>query len=107
MARGRTANDGRGRLGGRQKGTPNKKPNSQKEWIRQFLSDNREQIAEDWKKLSPKERWTMYEKLTQYVVPKVMATRVELSQMTDEQLDEVIAEITGGLNDEDTIEQGD
>lgn len=99
---GRKKGDGLGRFGGRQKGTPNKTPNSQKEWIRQFLSDNREQIAEDWKKLSPKERWTMYEKLTQYVVPKVMATRVELTQMTDDQLDEVIAEITGGLEDEDS-----
>lgn len=100
----RQKNDGKGRMGGRQKGTPNKKTNSQKEWIRQFLAENREVIAEDWKKLSPKERWTMYEKLTQYVVPKVMATRVELSQMTDEQLDEVIAEITGGLEDENPTE---
>lgn len=104
MPKGRQANDGRGRLGGRQKGTPNKTPNSQKEWIRQFLADNREQIAEDWKKLSPSERWKMYEKLTAYVVPKVMATKVELSQMSDEQLDEVIAEITGGLDDENTSE---
>lgn len=100
----RQKNDGKGRLGGRAKGTPNKKTNTQKEWIRQFLTENREQIAEDWKKLSPKDRWTMYEKLTQYVVPKVMATRVELSQMTDEQLDEVIAEITGGLEDENPTE---
>lgn len=99
----RQKNDGRGRMGGRQKGTPNK-GGTQKEWIRQFLTENQEQIAEDWKKLTPNERWKYYEKLTQYVVPKVMATRVELSQMTDEQLDEVIAEITGGLDDEDTTE---
>ena len=101
---GRKKGDGLGRFGGRQKGTPNKATNSQKEWIKQFLSENREQIAEDWKKLSPKDRWIMYEKLTQYVVPKVMATRVELSQMTDDQLDEVIAEITEGLDDENTTE---
>lgn len=96
----RQKNDGKGRMGGRQKGTPNKAGESQKEWIRRFLADNREQIAEDWKKLSPSERWKYYEKLTAYIVPKVMATRVELSQMTDDQLDEVIAEITGGLDNE-------
>lgn len=100
----RQKNDGKGRMGGRQKGTPNKASESQKEWIRKFLTENRKQIAKDWKELSPKDRWTMYEKLTQYVVPKVMATRVELSQMTNEQLDEVIAEITGGLEDENPTE---
>lgn len=105
MPKGRQANDGRGRLGGRQKGTPNKTPNTQKEWIRRFLSENREQIAEDWQKLSPSERWKYYEKLTAYVVPKVMATKVELSQMTDDQLDEVIAEITEGMNNEDCINE--
>lgn len=97
----RQKNDGRGRMGGRQKGTPNK-GGTQKEWIKTFLEGNREQIEADWKRLSPSERWKYYEKLTQYVVPKVMATKIELSQMTEEQLDEVIAEITGGLEDENT-----
>lgn len=100
----RQKNDGRGRMGGRQMGTPNKDNQCQKEWIRKFLADNRKQIEEDWKKLSPSERWKMYEKLTQYVVPKVMATRVELSQMTDDQLDQVILEITGGLDDENSTD---
>lgn len=95
----RQKNDGRGRMGGRAKGTPNK-GGTQKEWIKTFLEGKREQIAEDWKKLTPSERWKYYEKLTAYIVPKVMATKVELSQMTDDQLDEVIAEITEGMNDE-------
>ena len=47
---GRNKNDGFGRFGGRQKGTPNKVNSELKEWITQILNDGK-----DMKSLSAKE----------------------------------------------------
>lgn len=49
----RTANDGRGRMGGRAKGTGNKPLN---EWVNTFIKRNRAQFEADFKTLSPQER---------------------------------------------------
>ena len=49
----RQTNDGRGRLGGRAKGTPNKNLN---EWVNCFIKRNRAQFEDDFKTLSPQER---------------------------------------------------
>lgn len=49
----RQANDGRGRMGGRAKGTGNKPLN---EWVNGFIKRNRAQFEDDFKTLSPQER---------------------------------------------------
>ena len=49
----RLTNDGRGRLGGRAKGTPNKNLN---EWVSTFIKRNRAQFEADFKVLTPQER---------------------------------------------------
>ena len=67
---GRQKNDGRGRLGGRAKGTPNKATSTFKEWLEWLLNDNRKQIAADLKAISPYERLKMLERLLSYVMPK-------------------------------------
>ena len=51
----RQANDGRGRMGGRAKGTPNK-PQNLNEWVNCFIKRNRAQFEDDFKTLSPQER---------------------------------------------------
>ena len=43
----RQRNDGRGRLGGRAKGTPNKVTTSVKEWLSELVNANREQVEAD------------------------------------------------------------
>ena len=50
---GRLANDGRGRMGGRAKGTGNKPLN---DWVNTFIKRNRAQFEDDFKTLSPQER---------------------------------------------------
>lgn len=67
---GRKKNDGRGRLGGRAKGTPNKATSTFKEWLEGLLDDNRKQIAADLKVIAPYERLKMLERLSSYVMPK-------------------------------------
>ena len=66
----RQNNDGKGRMGGRQKGTPNKVTGTVKEWLADLIDKNRGQIEADLQQLEPKERLAMLEKFMQYIVPK-------------------------------------
>lgn len=77
----RQKNDGKGRMGGRSKGTPNKITGTLKEWLNNILDENREQIERDLKALPPKERLIMFEKLLQYVIPK-QKTELEITNTT-------------------------
>lgn len=92
----RQKNDGRGRLGGRAAGTPNKVSGTLKEWLTSLIDKNRDQIEKDLQDLEPKERLQMIEKLMQYVIPKQAAQQVKLDfdNMTDEQLEQLVNEIT-------------
>lgn len=92
----RQKNDGRGRLGGRAAGTPNKVSGTLKEWLTSLIDKNRAQIEKDLQDLEPKERLQMIEKLMQYVIPKQAAQQVKLDfdNMTDEQLEQLVNEIT-------------
>lgn len=85
----RQKNDGKGRLGGRAKGTPNRVTASVKDWISQVIDKNRRQMERDLKALSPKDRLLMLEKLMQYVVSK-QKTEMEIRQVTVE--DEIKAD---------------
>lgn len=105
----RQKNDGRGRLGGRAKGTPNKVSATAKEWLSALIDKNRRQIERDIKQLDPKERLIILEKLMQYVIPKQQAvsTTINLDRLTDEQLDTIINELTNNDDGNDnTINSG-
>lgn len=92
----RQKNDGRGRLGGRAAGTPNKVSGTLKEWLTSLIDKNRDQIEKDLQDLEPKERLQMIEKLMQYVIPKQAAQQVKLDfdSLTDEQLQQLVNDIT-------------
>ncbi len=66
----RKKDDGRGRLGGRTKGTPNKISGTVKEWLQAVIDNNREQFEDDLQSLEPNERIKVISNLFQYVVPK-------------------------------------
>ena len=97
----RQKNDGKGRMGGRQKGTPNKVTASVKEWIAQVIDKNKRQMERDIKALEPKERLQILEKLMQYVVPRQQASTVKIDTLTDEQLEELVKELTKDIENED------
>lgn len=67
---GRTRNDGKGRLGGRAKGTPNKTTSDLREWINDLINANRERIEADITSLAPLDRLRVLEKFVGYVLPK-------------------------------------
>ena len=88
----RNKNDGRGRLGGRAKGTPNKVGNDIRAWVENILSKNKAQIEQDFAIVDPDSRLRFVEKLMAYVVPKKMAVTIE-EQMAEEyrQLDALLS----------------
>ena len=88
----RIKNDGRGRLGGRTKGTPNKVTNDMRQWVEAILSKNRRQIERDFADVDPDSRLRFVEKLMAYVLPQQMAVTIE-DQMAEEykQLEALLA----------------
>lgn len=74
---GRKANDGRGRLGGRAKGTPNKSTSDLKQWLSEVLNENRNQFERDLKSLLPEERIKVLSGLFNYVIPKQQSLSIE------------------------------
>ena len=89
----RPKNDGKGRIGGRAKGTPNKTTKEMREWLAKLVSKNRKQIEADLRALEPKERVSMLERLMQYVLPKQQAVKAEIGNLTDEEISIVAAQV--------------
>ena len=81
------------KTGGRVKGTKNKITATQKQWIEDFLTRKQPEMEKEWDKLEPKDKWQMFEKLTGYIVPKMTSAQIDPSQLTDEQLYELINRI--------------
>jgi len=74
---GRQKNDGRGRLGGRTKGTPNKTTSDLKNWLSGVLNENRNQFEKDLKLLLPEERIKVLSGLFNYIIPKQQSLSIE------------------------------
>ena len=66
------------KTGGREAGTPNKITGTLKDFVVNLLDDNREQIVEDLKRLKPKERVAVYERMMQYVLPKQQSVSADV-----------------------------
>lgn len=88
------------KTGGRKKGTPNKVTESTRHWIGRLIEDNKAQIEEDLKALEPKERLQVLERFMQYTLPKMQSiqAKINLNDLTDEQLSTVIDEITQDID---------
>lgn len=84
----------RNKTGGRQSGTPNKITANLRQKINDFLNSNWENLQNDFDKLEPKEKLMFYDKLLQYVVPRLQSTQLinhdetsyDYSSYTDEEL---------------------
>lgn len=86
----------RKKTGGRRKGTPNKTTQETRQWLKQFLDDNRTKIEQDFEALEPQQRLQMFERLLQYTLPKMqsVSANVGLNTLSEGQLDAIIDEIT-------------
>ena len=94
----RQKNDGKGRLGGRAKGTPNKITADIKSWVASILVNGREQFENDLKVLEPFERVRVFTGLLNYILPKQQAvgmdaTVSDVKPITVEEAKRIIAEL--------------
>jgi len=72
---------------GRPPGTKNKSTTELRNFIHNFINDNRDKIQTDFDTLEAKDRLSFIEKMLKHVLP---APLNELEKLTDDQLDEVI-----------------
>ena len=74
---------------GKPKGAINRLNKDLRLSISEFLSNNFDQVVNDWKKLSGKDKVNFYRDLLQYEVPKKQAVAValEFEKLTDDQLE--------------------
>jgi len=70
----RQKNDGKGRMGGRAKGTPNKATTDLKTWVASILDDGRGKFVESLDKLEPSEFIRVFTGLLNYALPKQAPT---------------------------------
>ncbi len=71
---GRLKNDGKGRLGGRAKGTPNKATTDLKTWVSDILDNGRDKFIESLEQLEPSEYIKVFTGLLNYALPKQAPT---------------------------------
>jgi hypothetical protein len=84
-----------GNIAGRPVGTPNKSTSNLRDWITDFLEENKDKVREDWLLLEPKDRIVLFEKLLKYSLPTLQSTTLstEFESMTDSELDRLISEL--------------
>lgn len=69
---GRQKGDGKGRLGGRAAGTPNKITVLTKEIIQEFVAENYDAAFDAWKAIKhPKQKFEMFLKLLEFIMPRM------------------------------------
>lgn len=79
----RQKNDGRGRMGGRDKGTPNKVTMAMKDWLSAMIDENREQMIADLAALELRDRLMMLERFMAYVIPKQQSIKADVGMKNE------------------------
>ncbi len=71
-------------------------------WSTEFVNNNRELIESDFKKMQPKDRVQVFERLLQYVLPKQAAVeaQIDFNALTEAQIDDIISSINETITDE-------
>ncbi|MCM1163395.1 MAG: hypothetical protein NC339_04020 [Muribaculaceae bacterium] len=102
----RQKNDGRGRLGGRAKGTPNKATATLKEWVGLIIDQNREKFNTELNKLNSSDYVKAFLTLLGYSIPKQQAVNIQtqieaeynaLKELLESCPDELIERLTEKL----------
>ncbi len=89
---------GKPRTGGRRPGTANRTTADLKSRISDLLDSRFDKVVEDLEQLEPKDRVTAYLKFLEYVVPKMREQKIDLSTLTDEQIDDLLTKAINKLD---------
>lgn len=98
----RQKNDGRGRLGGRQKGTPNKTTTSLREALAEHWRKYQEsgQFAEDLEALDPATRAAIMERYAQYIAPKMKSVDMDVKHEVSQTIEDRLRQLCGETDDD-------
>lgn len=80
-------------VNGRPKGSKNKSTQELKEMVNTFISNNADQFQADFKKLDPKDRVMLYEKMLKYVLPTQQ--KMEIYPPVESQMERITLVIKG------------
>lgn len=94
---------GHKKAGGRKAGTPNKATTDIKTKIAALIDTRFDAISDDLEQLDPKDRVAAYLKFMEYVLPKQREQRIDLSALSDEQIDELLNKALAKLDSHETI----
>jgi len=78
------------KTGGRTPGTPNKATTLLKERISTLVDTQFDTILKDLEALEPKDRVAAFLKFIEYILPKQREQKIDLSALTDEQIDDLL-----------------
>ena len=78
------------KTGGRTAGTPNKVTSDLRSRIATLIDEQFDTVAADLDELEPKDRVTAFLKFLEYVLPKQREQKIDLSALTDEQIDDLL-----------------
>ena len=78
------------KTGGRKAGTPNKVTSDLRGRIEQLVNDQFDSIKADLEALDPKDRIAAYQRFIEYVLPKQREQKIDLSSLSDEQIDDLL-----------------
>ena len=80
---------------GRPKGTPNRTTSEIKELLNKFISENLEDIQEQYNQLEPREKLHFFERVLKYVVPQQQSytENIDISQLSESELDSLLDRI--------------
>ena len=81
---------GREKTGGRKPGSVNKASTDIKSKIADLIDNQFDTIQADLETLEPKDRVNAYLKFMEYVLPKQREQKIDLSTLTDEQIDDLL-----------------
>lgn len=78
---------------GRPMGVPNKVTSTLKERINLLIENNFEKLQSDLDKVEPRDRLNIMLKLFEYVLPKQKESKIDFSNLSDAEIDELINRI--------------
>jgi hypothetical protein len=82
------------KTGGRTKGTPNRTTKELKELIHNIVAVQLDTIEDDLQELDPKDRLNILLRLVEYVLPKQREQKIDFSNLSDAEIDELIDKIS-------------
>lgn len=86
---------------GRPKGKPNKVSTDLKAVIKKIVENQFETIEKDLKAMDSKDRINTVLKLTEYILPKQRETRIDLSNLSDDEVDDLIQKVISKQNSDE------